>query len=147
MNLSDSGDPSSVEVFALCASSLSNGPIAGFLPLATLAIPLSTRNSAKKTGDCSSIGRQEEKGLVPVSRYRAMVSCVMACRDTASVLPLYFSWIFLISGWISCSPRDALICFTNSGMSRIRITITRPTIDNAHVQPDDSGNPIAEKTL
>ncbi len=110
-------------------------------------IPLSTRNSAKKNGDCSRIGRQEENGLVPDSRYSAIVSCVIACRDAGSLLPLYFSWIFFISGWISCILRDAWICWTNSGISRIRMTMTRPTMDSAQVQPEEAGIPILVRTV
>ena len=103
----------------------------------------STRYSAKKTGDCSRIGRHEANGLVPDSLYSAIVSCVIACRDAGSVLPLYFFWIFWTSGWISCSPREALICLTNSGIRMIRMTMTRPTMDSAQVQPDVSGHPDA----
>ena len=62
-------------------------------------------------------------------------------------MPLYFSWIFFISGWINCIPREALICLTKSGMSRTRIRITSPTIDSAHVHPLAAGNPRAEKAL
>ena len=36
----------------------------------------------------------------------------------------------MISGCRICRPRWALICLTNSGISRIRITTTRPTIDS-----------------
>ena len=38
-------------------------------------------------------------------------------------------------------PRDALICRTNSGISRIRMTITRPTIDSAQVTPEPDPRP------
>ena len=107
----------------------------------------STRYSAKKTGDCSRIGRHEANGLVPDSLYSAIVSWVIACREAGSVFPLYFFWIFWISGWISCSPREALICLTNSGIRMIRMTMTRPTIDSAQVQPDAAGIPIAVSTV
>ena len=67
----------------------------------------STRKSAKKIGDCKRSGRLDENGLVPVRLYRPIVSWVIACRDSGSVLPLYFFWIFCISGWISCIRREA----------------------------------------
>ena len=62
-------------------------------------------------------------------------------------MPLYFFWIFCISGWISCIAREAWICLTNSGISRIRMTITRPTIDRAQVQPEAAGRPSALSTV
>ena len=62
-------------------------------------------------------------------------------------MPLYFFWIACICGWISCMPRDALICLTNSGIRMIRITITRPTMENAHVQPEAGSMPMPDSRL
>ena len=81
-------------------------------------------------GACNRIGRQEESGLVPVSLYSFIISC-----DWRSLSPAYFFWISFICGWISCRFRCALICLTNSGISAMRMTMTRPTIENAQVQP------------
>ena len=58
-------------------------------------------------------------------------------------MPLYFFWIACISGASSCMPREALICLTNSGMSAIRMTMTSPTMDKAHVTPEAEGKPMA----
>src|SRR5450631_93667 len=99
--------PKIVDSFACRANVLSSGPIGTLLPLAIAVRLLSTRNKAKKIGDWSRIGRQDENGLVPVRLYRPIVSWVIACRDSGSVLPLYFFWIFCISGWISCIRREA----------------------------------------
>jgi hypothetical protein len=77
------------------------------VPAAIAGRAYSIRKRAKKTGDCSRIGRQDENGLVPVRLYRPMVSWVIAWRDSGSVLPLYFFWIFCISGWMSCIRREA----------------------------------------
>ena len=66
----------------------------------------------------------------------------MACREASSFFPLYLSWILRSSGWISCMPREALICLTNRGMRMIRMTTVRPTIDSAHVHPDAGSIPI-----
>jgi hypothetical protein len=49
--------------------------------------------------------------------------------------PAYFFWISFICGWMSCRFRCALICLTNSGISRIRMTMTRPTMDRPHAAP------------
>ena len=70
----DSGAPNKVDASACLASSGVRGPI----PTPFWILSLSTRNSAKKIGACSRIGRHEANGLVPVSLYSAMVSCVMA---------------------------------------------------------------------
>ena len=92
-------------------------------------------------GDCSRIGRHEANGLVPCLRYSSMVSRLMASRDAGSDLPLYFFWIACISGASSCMPRDALICRKNSGISAMRMTITRPTIDSAQAAPPFGSRP------
>ncbi len=107
---------------------------------------ISTRNSAKKIGDCSRIGRHDANGLVPCSRYSAMVSRLMASRDAGSDFPLYFFWIACISGASSCIPRDALIWRKNSGIRAMRMTITRPTMDSAHAAPPAGSRPIAERS-
>ena len=77
-----------------------------------VAMPWSTENRAKKIGACSRIGRQEDSGLVPVSRYSFIISC-----DCRSRSPAYFFWISFICGWMICRLRCALICLTNSGIS------------------------------
>ena len=118
-----------------------------FLPLAMSCRPLSTRKSPKKNGDCSRIGRQDCSGLVPVRLYRSIVSAVIACRESGSVLPLYFAWIFCISGWMSCSRREAWICRTNSGIIAARITTTSPTIDMTHAKPEAGGMPMKVSAL
>ena len=64
-----------------------------------------------------------------------MISACCAFWLSGSRLPLYFFWIFCISGWMSCIRREEWICRTKSGMSRIRTTTVRPTIDSAHAQP------------
>src|SRR4051812_46253668 len=71
--VSEIGDPKRVALSACSRSSLVSGPIEkfGFWML------FSTRNIAKKIGAWSRIGRHEANGLVPVSLYRAMVSCVI----------------------------------------------------------------------
>ncbi len=38
-----------------------------------------------------------------------------------------------------------LICFTNSGISAIRMTNVRPMIDNAHDAPPSGSSPICVK--
>ncbi len=86
------------------------GPIAFILPAATSSMPFSTRNRPKKKGDWTRIGRHELKGLVPSFLYSSIVSWVSAWRDSGSLLPLYFFWIFCSSGWICCILRDAMIC-------------------------------------
>src|SRR5664280_3880774 len=105
--VADRGAPKIVDAFACLATVGVNGPIGGLVPAAMPARLLSTRKSAKKIGDCNRIGRQDENGLVPVRLYRPHVSWVIAWRDSGSVLPLYFFWIFCISGWMSCIRREA----------------------------------------
>ena len=51
----------------------------------------STLNSAKKIGICTSSGRHPETGLVPCFLYSAIVSRLIASRESWSFLPLYFS--------------------------------------------------------
>ena len=46
-------------------------------------------------------------------------------------------------GWMICMFRCALICFTKSGISRMRMTTTRPTIEKVQVQPLVDGIPMA----
>ena len=104
--------------------------------------PLRTWKRPKKNGDCARIGRHEEKGLVPSFLYSSIVSAVIAWRDSGSLLPLYFFWIFCSSGWIICILREAMICLKNSGIIAARITRTRPTIDSAQVHPDAAGSPM-----
>ena len=114
---------------------------------AMLSRPLRTWNSPKKNGDCARIGRHEEKGLVPSFLYSSIVSAVIAWRDSGSLLPLYFFWIFCSSGWIICILREAMICLKNSGIITARITRTRPTIDSAQVQPGRLGQPQRGQAL
>ena len=52
---------------------------------------------------------------------------------------LCFSWIAFICGCSICRPRWALICLTNSGISAIRMSTTRPTIDRPHAAPLSAG--------
>ena len=65
--MSDSCAPKIVDASACAASSRVIGPIGSLRPAAIPSRPLSTRNSAKKIGACSRIGRQEANGLVPRS--------------------------------------------------------------------------------
>ena len=51
---------------ACAASDWLIGPIGGLVPSEIAGSEFSTRNSAKKNGDCSRIGRHELNGLVPV---------------------------------------------------------------------------------
>ena len=64
------GAPNNVDVSACCASCCVSGPIAsrGYSPRDSGPREFSTRNSAKKMGICSRIGRQEANGFVPCSR-------------------------------------------------------------------------------
>src|SRR5450631_3305705 len=105
--VADRETPKIVDSLACSANCWSSGPIGTFLPLAIAVRLLSTRKSAKKIGDCNRMGRQDENGFVPVRLYRPIVSWVIACRDSGSVLPLYFFWIFCISGWMSIIRREA----------------------------------------
>src|SRR6478736_6020530 len=134
MNVADSGAPRIVALSAWAARSWVSGPRfgRGYVPFASCGSELSTRNRAKKIGDWARIGRQDENGFVPCLRYSSIVSRLMASRDAGSVLPLYFAWIFFMSGASICMPRDALICLKNSGIRMIRITITRPTMEKPH---------------
>ena len=43
--------------------------------------------------------------------------------------------------------RDALICFTNSGISSTRITSVRPMIDSAQDAPPSGSRPISVNSL
>ncbi len=90
----------------------------------------SRRNSAKKIGIWRISGKQDANGFVPASRYSFIVSSPRRCRSW----PYFFCSSFTL-GCSSCMLRCDLICFTNSGISRIRITMVRPTIDSAHAQP------------
>ena len=65
----------------------------------------------------------------------------MAICEAVSRLPLYFFWIFCISGWTSCMPRIALIWRNSNGISRMRIVMVRPTIDSTQARPGPSGRP------
>ena len=60
--VAESGAPRIVAWSACATSSALSGPIV--LPW---GMPLRTRKSAKKIGDCSRMGMQDEKGLVPRS--------------------------------------------------------------------------------
>ncbi len=70
----------------------------------------------------------------------------MASRDAGSVLPLYFFCTACSSGCIICMPRDALICLKNSGISAMRMTIVRATIDRTQAQPGPSCIPRVVKS-
>ena len=61
-------------------------------------------------------------------------------------MPLYFAWIFCISGWIICIRRELWICFTNNGIIRNRTTTVRPTMDSAQPQPLSYGIPSHTKS-
>src|SRR6476619_8546516 len=65
-NLSDSDAPRIVDASAWAATGRVIGPIGAWVPCAMALRLFSTRNKAKKIGDCSRIGRQELNGLVPV---------------------------------------------------------------------------------
>ncbi len=143
VKVSDSCAPKICACSACRATSWVIGPIGSRLPSEMSWSPLRTRNRPKKNGLWTRIGRHELNGFVFSRRYRAIVSSVIAWRDAGSVLPLYFFWIFCSSGWISCILREAMICRTNSGIISARMTMTRPTIDRPHVQPDASGMPMA----
>src|SRR6478735_5945592 len=143
MNVEDSDAPKIVACSNCCAIGWVIGPMCACAPEAISSMLLSTRNRPKKNGDCTRIGRHELKGLVPSFLYSSIVSWVIAWRDSGSDLPLYFFWIFCSSGWIICILRDAMICLTNSGIIAARMTTTRPTIENAQVQPEADGMPIA----
>ena len=110
-------------------------------PVPCFAAPSSSRNSAKKIGICTRIGRQEANGLVPVSRYSFIVSWVSRSRSCP-----YFFCSSLTFGWSSWRFRLDLICLTNSGMSAARITTVRPTMLNAQEIPLASPK-TAPKTL
>ena len=71
---------------------------------------------------------RERVGPVLLVELHHLLLLLLASRGR---FPCTWLWIFFISGCSICSPRWALICFTNSGISRIRITTTRPTIDSA----------------
>src|SRR5450759_5177206 len=62
----ESGAPKTVDPSAERASSLVIRPIGCCFSDAILGSAWSKRKRAKKTGDCSRIGRQDENGLVPV---------------------------------------------------------------------------------
>ena len=66
----------------------------------------------------------------------AMVSSAIFCRDSWSVLPLYFFWTACSSGETICIAREARIWRTNSGMIRVLTTTVRPTIDSTQVRPE-----------
>ena len=86
--------------------------------------------------------RHEENGLVPRSGTAHRLLSFVATRDRS--FPC-IRLIFCNSGEIICILRDEWICLTKSGISRARMTITSPTIENAQVKPDSSGIPIAAK--
>ena len=92
---------------------------------------LSTRNSAKKTGIWTTIGRQPANGLVPASFQSAIISWL---RRSLSFLYLVCS--SFICGCSALIARWLLICLTNSGNSSSRIAIVSSTIDSAHAAPE-----------
>jgi hypothetical protein len=65
--------PKIVEVWASSADCAVRGPIGFLAPVATALRLLSTLKGAKKAGDCSRIGRHDEKGR-----------CPCACRDPST---------------------------------------------------------------
>ncbi len=97
----------------------------------SLAAWSSSRNSERKIGICSRIGRHDANGFVPVSLYSAMVSWARRSRSWP-----YFFCSSLTFGCSSCMFRLDLICRTNSGIRAARITSVRPTIDSAQDHPD-----------
>ena len=109
--------------------------------LPCLAAWSSIRNSARKIGICTRIGRQEANGLVPVSLYSAIVSAASRSRSWP-----YFFCSSLTLGWISCMLRLDLICLTNNGISIARTTSVRPMIDSAQVPPASGSSPSSVKS-
>ena len=91
---------------------------------------LSTQNSDRKIGICSSSGRQDAIGLTPSSLYSFIVSWPRRSRSWP-----YFSCRARCLGPSSCILREELICLTKSGISRVRISIVSRMIDSAQVTP------------
>ena len=116
------------------------------MPVLLICASCSTEYSEKKIGICSSSGRQELSGLVPVSLYSAMVSRDMASRENWSFLPLYLSWIFFSCGATSSMRRCDLIWRTKIGISAARTTKVRKMIDSTQVMPALGSMPRFSKT-
>src|SRR4051812_38513995 len=72
-NDAEIGEPKSVALSACSRSSFVSGPI----EKPSFWMLFNTRKRAKKIGAWSRIGRHEANGFVPVSLYRAIVSCVI----------------------------------------------------------------------
>jgi hypothetical protein len=68
LKASESCAPKICDVSMSWATDALIGPIAPRVPSAICGRWLSTRNSAKKIGDCSSSGRQDANGFVPCLR-------------------------------------------------------------------------------
>jgi len=83
-----------------------------------------------KIGICSSSGMHEAKGLTPSSLYIFICSWPRRSRSVP-----YFSCSAFILGPSSCILRELLICRTKSGMSSVRTTTVRLTIDSTQVTP------------
>ena len=49
---------------------------------------------------------------------------------------MYFSWIFLISGWCACSDRIERICFSDRGRIASRVTIVSRMIETPQLDAD-----------
>ena len=66
-------------------------------------------------------------GFAPYSPYRSDISIFICLRDSASVRPLYLSWIFFISGWRALIARADRADRNASGstMRRTMIVIAR----------------------
>ena len=111
------------------------------MPLPLAAWWSSSRNSARKIGICTRIGRHEANGLVPVSLYSAIVSAASRSRSWP-----YFFCSSLTLGWISCMLRLDLICLTNSGISAARTVRVRPMIDSTQVPPPSGFIPMVLKS-
>ena len=88
----------------------------------------------------------EEKGFVPCLRYSAIISSCWRCLEAGSFFPLYLACSAWSSGCMSCMPRLARICLTNSGIIRMRTKTVRPIIDSTQATPGASGFPIPMST-
>ncbi len=123
-----------------CAAWSTSGCVIGPIGLSSATPKRSTWKRAKKIGICRRIGRHDEKGFVPFSRYSFIISSDCFWRSS-----LYRFWSALISGCKICSARCALICLTKSGINRIRMTTTSPTIDSAQAAPLAGGMKMLQK--
>ena len=97
----------------------------------SVAMPWSTREQGEEDGHLQQDRQARGRAGWCPSPCRASSSL----RTASAGRPAYFFWISFICGCSSCRFRCALICLTNSGISRIRMTTTRPTIDSAQAAP------------